>query len=136
MKKIYTILLILPFMGCVKQKIQDVQEDLVVQAVTNGQWKVTTFTKGSTDITNDFANYKFQFYKDNKVDAINNSITENTGSWSADANAKIITTYFTNSNYPLNLFNGTWNIITTTWTSVNATLTVGGEVRTLRLDKL
>lgn len=136
MKKIYTILLLLPFIGCVKQKVQNIQEDLVVQAVTNGQWKVTTFTKDGIDITNDFANYKFQFYKDNKVDAINNAAVEKTGSWSASAELKIISTNFVGAIHPLQLFNGTWNIITTTWTSVNATLTVGGEVRTLRLDKL
>ena len=136
MKKIYLILLLLPFFCCVKEVKEQIVEDLVVSAVTNGQWKVTNFTKGGTDITADFANYKFQFYKDNKVDAINNGSTEKTGSWSADANAQIITTNFVNSVYPLQLFNGTWHILNTTWILVNADMTVNGELKTLRLEKL
>jgi hypothetical protein len=137
MKKLYSIVLLLLFIGCSPEKIkEEQQQNLVIQAMTNGQWKVSGFVKGGSDVTADFNPYKFQFKTNLTVDAINNGAVEKTGSWNADADAQTITSNFTNASSPLMLLNGTWNITSTTWTSVNATQTVGTEVRTLRLDKL
>lgn len=122
------------FFACKKQ-IQQQEANIIVQAMVSGQWKVTGFTKGGTDITSDFSPYKFQFKSDYSVDAINNGIVEKTGTWNADANAQTITSNFINAGNTLLLLNGTWKITNSTWTSVQATETVGGEVRTLRLDK-
>jgi len=103
--------------------------------MTNGQWTVTSYIKGGTDVTTDFAPYKFQFKTNFTVDAINSGTLEKTGTWNADANAQTITSAFANATNPLTLLNGTWNITNTTWTSVQANQTVGAELRTLRLDK-
>ena len=116
--------------------VQQQQDNMVIQAMTNGQWKVSSFIKGSTDVTSDFSTYKFQFRNNNTVDAINNGSVEKTGTWAADANAQTITSGFPGAVHPLPLLNGTFNIESTTWTSVNASQTVNGEIRTLRLDKL
>lgn len=134
MKKLQALLVLLLLAGCSKQ-IQKQEENLVVQAMTNGQWTVTSFIRGGTDVTADFTSYKFQFKTNFTVDAINNGSLEKTGTWSADANAQTITSAFANATNPLALLNGTWNITNTTWTSVQANQTVGGELRTLRLDK-
>lgn len=136
MKKLYSILLLLAIVGCSKEKQQQKQEDLVIQAMVNGQWKVTSFMKAGSDVTSDFSPYKFQFKTDFTVDAINNGSVEKTGTWNADANAHTITSNFTGVGNPLLLLNGTWAITNTTWTSVQANQTVSGELRTLRLDKL
>ena len=137
MKKLYMILLLGAFAACNPEEIkEEQQQNLVIQAMTSGQWKVTSFVKGSTDVTADFTNYKFQFKTNLTVDAINGGTVEKTGSWNADSDAQTITSNFTNASTPVVLLNGTWNITNTTWTSVNATQTVGSEVRTLRLDKL
>lgn len=108
---------------------------MVVQAMVNGQWKVTNFNKGGTDITTSFAVYKFQFKTDLTVDAINNGNIEKTGSWNADANAQSITSNFTNAVNPLALLNGTWAITNNSWTWVEAKQTLNGELLSLRLDK-
>ena len=132
MKKLYFFLLVLIiFGGCVKKK----QEEKVLDAMTNGQWKVTIFTKGSTDLTANFDPYKFQFKSNNTVDAINNGTVEKTGSWDEDMAARTITSNFTNTGNPLLLLNGTWKIINNSWTWVEAQQTLNNELMTLRLDK-
>ena len=137
MKKLYGLVLLAFCIACSPEKIkEEQQQNLVIQAMTSGQWKVTSFVNGGSDVTSDFSAYKFAFKTNLTVDAINNGAVEKTGSWNADADAQTITSNFTSASTPLVLLNGTWNITSTTWTSVNATMTISGETRTLRLDKL
>ena len=135
MKKQYWIVFLFAVMGCSKEQKQKQQENLVVQAMVNGQWKVTSFRKAGVDVTADFTSYRFQFKTNFTVDAINSGNVEKTGTWNADATTQTITSSFTNAVNPLVLLNGTWIIQNTTWTSVQANQTVNGELRTLRLDK-
>jgi hypothetical protein len=135
MKKLFTLLLFIPFLGCNKETIQ---KNLVISAMTNGQWKVTKFMQGTTNATNDFSDYKFQFKENNSVDAIrvSNSAIEKSGAWSADPGARTITSQFTNAAPTLMLLNGTWRITNNSWTFVEATQNVSGVDHSLRLDKL
>ena len=136
MNKLYSIYILFTIMtGCIKSAEIKIQTDLVTQAITTGQWKVTNFSDGSTDKTTSFSAYQFQFKTNSTVDAINNGTVENTGSWNANATARTITSNFTNSSTTLQLLNGTWLITSSTWTSVEATLTINGTTRKLRLDK-
>ena len=138
MKIHHVFFLLLAFTGCsTKEIIEQKQETLLMAAVTNGQWAVTSFHKGATDVTQDFSGYKFQFKDNYTVDAIKNGSVEKTGTWAAagNAQAQTMTANFTNSSNPLILLNGTWNIITTTWTSVQASMMVNSEIYTIRLDK-
>ncbi len=133
-------LLILLFFGTLltgcKKTIESIQEDLVLKAMTDGQWKITTFVNNGTTITADFNAYKFQYYSNKTVDAIKNGVVEITGAW--DGNANAMTTYanFIAATYPIQLINGTWNITKNSWTYVEATQTVGSDTKFLRLDKL
>jgi hypothetical protein len=131
MRQAYAILFLFILASCVKKK----EENLVVNAMVNGQWKVTNFNKGGTDVTTDFANYKFQFKSNFTVDAINNGTIEKTGSWDADAAAQTISSSFSSATNPLLLLNGTWKITNNSWTWVEASQTVNGELFNLRLDK-
>lgn len=136
MNKLYSICILLTTMtGCIKSAEIKIQTDLVTQAITTGQWKVTNFTVDNTDQTASFSVYLFQFKTNSTVDAINNGTVETTGSWNANATAKTITSNFTNGSATLQLLNGTWLITNSTWTSVEATLTINGTTRKLRLDK-
>lgn len=120
--------------GCNKS-IEKIQEDLVIEAMTDGQWVVTSFTQNGNNITADFAPYKFKYYSNKTVDAINNGTVEKTGNW--DGNATTMTTWanFTNATAPLSLINGSWHIDNNGWTFVVATQTIGAETKTMRLDK-
>ena len=135
MKKRYIIVFIAVIFGCSKEKQEKVQQNLIVQAMVNGRWKMTSFKRDAVDITADFAPYKFQFKENLTVEAINNGTVEKTGTWNADPAALTITSNFSNAVNPLALLNGTWTINNTTWTSVDASLSISGENRILRLDK-
>jgi hypothetical protein len=135
MKKLFTLFtLLILFSGC-KKAVENIAEDLVIKAMTDGQWVITSFTQNGTDITSSFSGYKFQYYSNRTVDAIKNGVTERTGNW--DGNATNMTTWanFPGAPNPISLINGTWNITRNSWTYVEASQTNGTEVKTLRLDK-
>lgn len=135
MKNICLLFLLMCSLGSCKKFIESAQEDAVIKAMTDGQWRVTKFTRDATDVTPNFGNYKFQFRENETVEAINNGTTETTGSWKGNADAKTIASNFPSGNATISLLNGTWNITKNSWTYVEATQTVNNEVRTLRLDK-
>jgi hypothetical protein len=137
MKRFYVLFLVLTSIGCIKHAIEQKQEDLVVKAVTDGQWKVVWY-QCNGQYVNDFVPYAFQFKTDNTVDAINNGTVEKTGSWQASAETKTITSNFNNTNsYALLLLNHTWTITGSTWTSVNARwVNSPGDTCSMHMEKL
>jgi len=131
-------IVILVFANCTPEQVEEAQGNIILNAMTNGQWRVSNYMKGSADITADFAIYKFQFHQNLKVDAIltSNNMIEKSGTWNADAIARTISSNFTNASATLNLLNGTWLITNTTFTTVEANQTVNGELRILKLVKI
>lgn len=134
MKKLLSLILLVFVLSCEKKK-EEVQEELVILAMTNGQWKVTNYMMGSMNRTSDFAPYLFQFKSNNTVDALNNGSVEKSGTWQGDPNTKTISSQFTNANPPLMLLNGTWQITRNSWTYVEARQSLNGTEHSLRLDK-
>ena len=136
MKPVLLIFFTSIFLFSCKKTIEKIAENAIMNAMTDGQWVVTSFTTNGSDITSDFSSYKFQYYRNYTVDAFKNGTVEKTGTWQADPNAMNISGNFPNAINPLDLINGTWHITDNSWTFVKATMTVGSETRTLRLDKL
>jgi hypothetical protein len=136
MKK-YLLILAVPliFISSCKKTIENIQQDLVIQAMTNGQWAITHFTQNGADITTDFSGYRFQYYDNKTVDAILNGTVQKTGNWDGNANTMTTWASFTNATHPLILINGTWHIDRNSWTYVEATQVNGPETKTMRLDK-
>jgi len=136
MKKPLLIFILLTsfFSGC-KKSIEKIQEDMVIKAMTDGVWKITSFTLNSTNITSDFTNYRFKYYSNKTVDAINSGIVENTGTWDGNANTMTTSANFNSPGYPLSLINGNWHIDNNSWTYVLASQTVGSDTKIMRLDK-
>jgi len=136
MKKLVAVLLLASLLGGCKKTIENKQEDLVIKAMTDGQWKITSFTLNSAIITADFTNYKFQYYSNKTVDAINNGTVEKTGTWDGNATTMTTSANFVSPAYPLSLINGNWQITRNSWTYVEATQVSGADTKTMRLDKL
>lgn len=135
MVKTFTLIfLIFLFAGCSKT-IEKMQENAIVKAMTDGQWAITSFVKGGTDITPDFSGYKFQYHANETVDAIKNGVVEYKGTWKGDVNTMSISAQFNNSSNPILLINGTWHIDNNSWTFVVASLVGSSETRKLRLEK-
>jgi exonuclease III len=118
-----------------KKAIEAKAQNAIMEAMTDGLWVVTSFTSNGTDITSDFASYKFQYFNNYTVNAIKNGTVEETGTWMGDINTMTISANFSSAGDPILLLNGTWTVTDNSWTYVKATMTVGNEVRTLRLDK-
>ena len=133
-KSVIFIFFILFFAGC-KKSIEKIQQDLVIQAMTDGQWTITSFTQNGANITADFANYKFKYYADKTVDAINNGTVEKKGTWDGNASTMTTSANFTSATHPLVLINGNWHIDRNSWTYVEATQSNGTDTKTMRLDK-
>jgi hypothetical protein len=135
MKK-YTLIFTL-FMLAIscKKAAENAQEDLVIKAMTDGQWAITNFVHNGTNITADFATYRFKYYSNKTVDAINSGTVEKKGTWDGNASNMTTSASFTGALHPLSLINGSWNILNNGWTYVVASQTVGMETKTMRLDK-
>ena len=135
MKKLsFVVVAVILLSGCHKI-IEQKAQDAIVKAMTQGQWEITNFTSNGTDMTANFSGYTFQYLENYTVNAIKNGTVEKTGTWQEDVNTMSISANFPNAVDPLLLLNGTWHITENSWTYVKATMTVGSEIRTLRLDK-
>lgn len=136
MKKMLFLFAGLLYLSGCKKILENKAEDMIIQAMTSGQWKITVFTHNGTDITASFADYRFQYYSNKTVDAIKNGTVEKTGNW--DGNASTMTTWanFPNVTEPLLLINGSWKINNNSWTYVVASQTNGTETKSMRLEKL
>jgi hypothetical protein len=133
MKKLVALTLITILFGaCSKEEIQN---GAVINAMTSGFWRVVSFKEDTTVLTTNFTPYKFQFKVNLTVDAINGGSVETSGSWNANTTAETITSQFPNGNTTVKLLNGTWKITNNSWDFVEATQTVNGNVRMLRLEK-
>ena len=134
MKKLILLLFITSLAAC-KKTVEKIQEDLVIKAMTDGQWKVTNFTINGSNVTPDFVNYRFKYYSNKTVDAINNSVVEKTGSWDGNSSTMTTSASFTGAVHPLALINGSWHIDRNSWTYVEATQIAGADTKVMRLDK-
>lgn len=135
MKRLIIILIVTATVISCKKKEEDAQLDLVILAMTDGQWAVTSFVMNSNNITTDFSAYKFKYYANKTVDAIKSGITEKTGTWDGNASTMTTSANFSTPPYPLDLINGNWQITRNGWTFVEATQTTGGTTKQMRLDK-
>ena len=136
MKRLSYLLTLFLLLSSCKKTIEKIQEDLVIKAMVDGQWAVTSFTHNGSNITPDFATYKFKYYSNKTDDAIKNGAVEKTGTWDGDGPTMTTWANFTNATAPLDLINGSWHINDSGWTYVVATQTTGTDTKTMRLDKL
>lgn len=127
-------LLILGQYSC-KKAIQSVQEDFVVNLITNNLWTVTLYSENGTNQTGLFAGYDFKFNKDLTVYGQLAGQPDAAGTWRGDASAMTITSAFPNGPVPLQKLTGIWNITRTTHSSVKSTRTESGVTYLLDLQK-
>ncbi len=121
--------------GC-KKAVEKAQEDIIISAMTDGEWVVVSFTHNSVDLSADFSSFRFKYHSNMTVDALVGGTVEKTGTWDGDIATKTTWANFSNASQPLSLINGTWKITNNTWTYVVATQVVGNEIKSMRLEKL
>jgi hypothetical protein len=117
-----------------KRTIEKKAQDMVMDAMTNGEWIVEQYLEGSNNLSNEFLNYYFKFYKDGTVTGtISNSTTE--GTWVGNVSDYTITSDFPAATDPLKKLNGVWKLKDSDWDYVKAQMTTSNGVNTLTLRK-
>src|SRR5687768_3218217 len=115
MKRIAVVIGTLFLLSGCKKAIQNIQQDLVIQAMTDGEWAITSFTQNGADITSDFSGYRFKYYSNKTVDAKLNGSLVKTGTWDGNASTMTTSANFSNAMHPLVLINGSWHIDNNSW---------------------
>ena len=117
-----------------KKAIEKKQEDLVVEAITNGVWIVQQYFEAAVNISSDFADYDFQFNKDGSVNGTKGGNITN-GTWSGNATNYSITSNFPSASNPIQKLNGVWKITDSYWDYVEAEMTTPAGKNILHLKK-
>lgn len=132
-------LLLLVFAGLVatsscKKFIDKQKEDYVLGIMTDGRWYLSNYTEYGVDKTSDFVSYEFQFYKDNKIDAISNTATTS-GTWTADINNISMTINFPAASNDMKRLSYVWKITDSYTNLVYAETTTAQGTISIRLMK-
>lgn len=118
------------------QTQEQLAEDIIVRAMTDGQWQVTVYQDGENRLP-EFSGFVFQFKSNRTVDAVQNGTLIATGTWEGDGSKRQITArYAAAAGSTLQRLNGIWQITNNNWTWVRATQTINGALTTLELRKL
>jgi hypothetical protein len=140
MKKLFTppfalilLLISITIAHCAK-KVEEVQKDLVIQAMTSGRWVVQAFSENGTDLSTEFGPYEFQFFENGTVQGINGAAVTN-GTWVGDANALTIFSNFPSASDPILRLNDTWKITKNSMSLVEAKPVNTGRTAFLKLVK-
>jgi hypothetical protein len=137
MKKAFVALSCLLILhGSCKKAIDKIKENMLVDAMVDGQWKVTSFVLDGTNITTQYQGYTFQYFESRDVNAIKNGTVEYSGTWDGDIATESTWANFPTATEPISHINGTWHIDNSSWTYVVASQTSGGITKVMRLDKI
>jgi len=103
------LLLIVALSFSCKKLVQQQEQQAVLNIITNGNWYVYQYLQGDSDITANFSGYLFKFTTYGTVTGTKNGVSS-TGTWSANVNARTITSGFPSAGPPVTLLNGIWKI--------------------------
>jgi hypothetical protein len=126
-------LLAIPF-SC-KKYVQQQEQNVLINLVTSGTWRVTGYMDHqTTNLTDSFSGYSFQFNENGTVYAIL-SQQQTSGTWAADVQTKTITSNFPSAPLPLSLLNHVWTVTDSYSDSVAAKTQVDSSYNILNLHK-
>jgi hypothetical protein len=117
-----------------KKAIEKKAQDMVLDAMTNGEWIVEQYIEGSNNVSNQFLNYSFRFFSDGTVTGTINSTATN-GTWAANASDYTISSDFPTASDPIKKLNGLWKIKDSYWDFVKAERTTADGTNVLYLRK-
>lgn len=107
---------------------------MVMDAITNGTWMIEQYLEGATNVTGDFLDYNFQFFKNGTVTGtLSGNATS--GTWSGNASNYSITSQFPSASDPIKKLNGVWIIKDSYWDYVKAEQNTPNGMNVLFLRK-
>ena len=117
-----------------KKALEKKAENMIMDAITNGEWLVEQYIEGSNNVSNQFLNYYFKFNSDGTVTGTISSTTTN-GTWAANASDYTITSEFPTAGDPVKKLNGLWKIKDSYWDFVKAEMVTANGTNVLTLRK-
>jgi hypothetical protein len=117
-----------------KKAIENKQRDILIDAITNGEWQVQQYIEGTVDMTVLFYGYSFQFEENGALHSNYYGIITH-GTWVGDINNQSITSLFPTATDPLKKLNGVWKLTDSYWDYVKAEMTTANEKKILHLIK-
>jgi len=120
-------------MSC-KKAVEKKAQDMIMDAITNGEWIVEQYFEGGNNISNQFLDYSFRFYSDGTVTGTKNSTATN-GTWVTNATEYTIYSNFPEATDPLKKLNGLWKIKDSYWDFVKAEMATSNGTNVLMLRK-
>ena len=118
-----------------KKLIEDKKRDAVLDAMTNGVWIVEQYFENIDNITGEFLNYEFRFFRDGTVKSDTLGTNVASGTWEANVDDYTITSAFPAATNPVARLNFTWLIKDTEWDYVLAETTTPDGKNVLHLRK-
>jgi hypothetical protein len=128
------LLFSISFFSC-KKAIENKQRDMLIDAITNGEWQVHQYVEGPVDITYQFYGYSFKFEEQGAVHAKFVGSPYADGTWAGDINNFTITSQFPAATDPVNKLNGVWKLTDSYWDYVEAEMITASGKNILHLLK-
>ena len=130
-----TILVVFINLISCKKAIEKKQLDILIDAITNGEWQVHQYLESSVDITSQFSGYGFKFEKHGTVQAKQAGSSVADGTWVGDIDNYTINSQFVTAPDTIKKLNGTWKLTDTYWDYVEAEMTTSTGKNFLHLIK-
>lgn len=134
MRKLLPLLLICVLSISCKKYVEKQKEEIAMDIITNGYWKVEYYTEDAIDMTAAYNGYEFKFNDNETLNAIKPGSTL-PGTWKANIADYSITTDFPGSALPISSLNGLWKLKDSGSDFVKAENTQSGVTKFLHLRK-
>ncbi|MBC7828165.1 MAG: hypothetical protein H7122_10490 [Chitinophagaceae bacterium] len=128
------LLIAINFISC-KKAIENKQRDILIDAITNGEWQVQQYVEGTADVTILFYGYRFQFEEQGAVHAKYGGSAEH-GTWTGDVSNYSISSQFPVATDPVKKLNGIWKLTDSYWDYVEAEMNTANGKNILHLRKI
>jgi hypothetical protein len=130
---LFFVFVLFSMLSC-KKAIEKKKQEMVMDAITNGTWMIEQYLEGTNNVTSDFLDYNFQFYKNGTVTStLSGNATS--GTWSGNVSNYSITSQFPSATDPLKKLNGVWIIKDSYWDYVKAEMNTANGMNVLYLRK-
>ena len=117
-----------------KKAIEKKVQDMVMDAITHGEWIVEQYFEGSNNLSSQFSAYSFKFNEDGTLIGTANSVSTN-GTWAPNVSDYTIESDFPTATDPLKKLNGLWKIKDSDWDYVKAEMSTPDGTKLLILRK-
>ena len=117
-----------------KKAIEKKAQDMVMDAITHGEWIVEQYLEGSNNLSSQFLAFSFKFNEDGTLTGTANSISTD-GTWAPNVSDYTIASNFPTATDPLKKLNGLWKIKDSDWDYVKAEMSTPDGTKLLILRK-